>query len=119
MINSQISHIRSFFFFTSITVCLSPETWSYFDFWFSFSLVTRSAYSIQLGRGEREGGRERGERNMLSLFNRAGRESHWFDIKKFKNHGFGLSCALDAPKCCVTERHASVLTGLVFDGFLF
>jgi hypothetical protein len=68
---------------------------------------------------EREGGRERGERNMLFLFNRAGTESHWFDIKKSKNLGFGLTCALDAPKCCVTERHASVLTVLVFDGFLF
>jgi hypothetical protein len=56
---------------------------------------------------------------MLFLFNRAGRESHWFDIKMSKNHGFGLSCALDAPKCCVTNRHAPVLTVLVFDGLLF
>jgi hypothetical protein len=57
---------------------------------------------------------------MLFLFNRAGRESHWFDRKMSKNHEFGLSCALDAyvcvpsPKCCVTGRHASVLKHVTF-----
>jgi hypothetical protein len=73
---------------------------------------------VEERRAEERGERER-ERNMLFLFNRAGRESHWFDIKMSKNHGFGLSCALDAPKCCVTNRHAPVLTVLVFDGLLF
>jgi len=68
MINSQSSRIRSFFFFfTSITVCLSLETWSYFDLWFSLSLVTRLAYSIQLGRGERGGEGEGREEHALSL----------------------------------------------------
>jgi len=75
--------------------------------------------SLSSSGEERE--REREEQHtMLFLFNRAGRESHWFDRKMSKNHEFGLSCALDAyvcvpsPKCCVTGRHASVLKHVTF-----
>jgi len=72
-------------------------------------------------RERRGGGGEREDQHtMLFLFNRAGRENHWFDRKMSKNHEFGLSCALDAyvcvpsPKCCVTGRHASVLKHVTF-----
>jgi hypothetical protein len=84
---------------------------------FVFGYKIGLLYPARERRGEERRERER-ERNMLFLFNRAGRESHWFDIKMSKNHGFGLSCALDAPKCCVTIRHAPVLTMLIFDGII-
>jgi hypothetical protein len=64
----------------------------------SLPLVTRLASSIQLERRERERGTTY---DALSLQqSRAGRESHWFDIKRSKNHRFGDSRpTISTPAC--------------------
>jgi len=64
----------------------------------SLPLVTRLASFIQLERREREIGTTY---DALSLQqSRAGRESHWFDIKRSKNHRFGDSrTTLFTPAC--------------------
>jgi hypothetical protein len=64
----------------------------------SSPLVTRLASSIQLGRRERERGTAH---DALSLQqSRAGGESHWFDIRRYKNHGFGDSRpTISTPAC--------------------
>ena len=64
----------------------------------SSPLVTRLASSIQLGRRERERGTAH---DALSLQqSRAGGESHWFDIRRYKNHGFGDSRPTISTSAC-------------------
>jgi len=61
-------------------------------------LVTRLVSSIQLGRRERERGIAHDAFSLRQ--SRTGRESHWFNIKRSKNHEFGDSRPIISTLAC-------------------